>query len=113
MLDLYFFKNKKQTEISSIFGLTQPTIHCHLMKSSSRVLYILGFFGGGGDEFCGYASDFKVGEGVEVVEGLYEGVAGVVQSSYDNEDHVSVLFDLKSIEHVVDIPKTSLILRST
>jgi len=39
-LDLYFFKGWKQTDIASIFGVRQPTVHYRLQRAALRLKYM-------------------------------------------------------------------------
>ena len=39
--NLYFFNHKSQTDISKIFGVSQPTVCYRLKKAKERVRYVL------------------------------------------------------------------------
>jgi DNA-directed RNA polymerase specialized sigma24 family protein len=40
-IDLYFFKQVKQTDIAAIFGVSQPTVCYRLQRAASRIQYLL------------------------------------------------------------------------
>lgn len=40
-IDLYYFKNIKQTDIATIFGVSQPTVCYRLQRAASRIQFLL------------------------------------------------------------------------
>lgn len=42
-LDLYFFRHCKQTDIASIFRVSQPTVCYRLRRATSRILFLMSF----------------------------------------------------------------------
>lgn len=40
-IDLYVFKNRRQTEIAAIFGVSQPTVSYRLKRAASRIQFLL------------------------------------------------------------------------
>lgn len=40
-LDLYFFRHLKQTDIASIFGVSQPTVCYRLQRAINRIKFLL------------------------------------------------------------------------
>lgn len=41
IVELYYFRDRKQTEIAKLFRVRQPTIHYRLRKASERIRFIL------------------------------------------------------------------------
>ena len=40
-IDLYYFKNIKQTDIAAIFGVSQPTVCYRLQRAASRIHFLM------------------------------------------------------------------------
>lgn len=40
-VDLYYFKQKRQTDIASIFGVSQPTVCYRLQRAAERIRFLL------------------------------------------------------------------------
>ena len=40
-LELYYFRHMKQTDIATIFGVSQPTVHYRLNRAASRIKFMM------------------------------------------------------------------------